>query len=102
MYYYGEGVRQDLKIALKWYLQAADLGLATAQVTAAQIYTSGDGVEKNPVQALKWFILGLRQGRRDAREQAEGLLHRMTPEQIKEAETLAGEWRPAKANNPRR
>jgi hypothetical protein len=92
MYYYGEGVRQDVKSALKWYLLAADQGLATAQATVGQIYSGGEGVEKDPVQALKWFILAIRQGRRDAREQAQGLLHRMTQEQVQESEQLARNW----------
>ena len=52
MYFVGEGVPQDYKIAREWYLQASDT--IEARTNLAAMYEYGLGVEKDPLAAQAW------------------------------------------------
>lgn len=62
-----------IELALGWYRQAADAGVASAQFKLANAYFAGRGVERDPAQALLWYGRAARQGLPEA-EHALGIL----------------------------
>jgi TPR repeat protein len=55
MYDLGQGVTQDYRQAVVWYLRAAKQGYAPAQFALAEMYKNGDGVAKDLNQAVTWY-----------------------------------------------
>ncbi len=56
LYLNGEGVDQPSpRIAADYYLEAAELGFAEAQLSLATLYRQGRGVERDLEQALAWL-----------------------------------------------
>ena len=88
MYFDGNGVPQDYKESVKWYLFAADQGSVDAQIALGFLYEYGDAVPQDYIQAHKWFDLASSDLYRDA------VAAKMTPAQIAEAQRLAREWKP--------
>ena len=54
LYFFGRGVEIDHVIAHKWFLAAAEQGLAKAQWNVGQDYEDGLGVTTDMAQALAW------------------------------------------------
>jgi TPR repeat protein len=73
MYYYGEGVPQDDKTAVKWYTLAAKQGNARAQNNLGLMYYRGQGVPQDYKTAVKWYTLSAKQGFADAKRFLERL-----------------------------
>lgn len=55
MYDKGEGVAEDKKQAVKWYLKAAEKGVVLAQYQLGVHYDQGEGVEQSSIDAEKWY-----------------------------------------------
>lgn len=55
MYKNGEGLPQDMKMALNWWTQAAAKGLSGAQLSLGDSYAAGQGVPENWSEAVKWW-----------------------------------------------
>jgi len=55
MYDNGEGVKREPGEALKWWLRAAEQGVAVAQYNVGVIYAAGQGVAPDYAKALTWF-----------------------------------------------
>ena len=82
---------------MKWYRRAAEQGNALAQNNLGLAYAKGNGVPQDYVLAHMWWNLAAAQGSATGiklRDSAEGLMPRMTPAQIAEAQRLAREWTP--------
>jgi TPR repeat protein len=96
LYYQGLGVSQDYKEAVKWLLKAAEQGHIFSQATLGTVYAEGvqGVVPKEPPRALMWYIKAAAQGDMEALEFRDNLANRMTPDQIKEAQKLAKEFKP--------
>lgn len=100
LYRKGIGVQRDAAEAAKWYRKAADQNLTAAQVGLGASYFYGDGVPRNYVEAHKWFSLALagvsvRSSDLDlAKRGIAACESKMTPDQIKQANNLAADWRP--------
>ncbi|WP_419591592.1 tetratricopeptide repeat protein, partial [Thiolapillus sp.] len=62
MYAEGQGVRQDLKEAVKWYRRAAEQGYALAQYNLGLMYANGRGVRQDFKEAVKWYQKAAEQG----------------------------------------
>jgi len=62
----GNGVRKNMKQAVKWFLAAASQGHANAQNNLAVCYIQGQGVEQDTQQALVWFMAAAAQGHQGA------------------------------------
>ena len=62
LYARGQGVIQNHRKALDWYLKAADQGLAEAQYNLGIVYGSGNGVEQDYQAALAWYQKAAEQG----------------------------------------
>jgi len=102
MYWSGEGVPRDHKLAARWYLRAAERGYARAQNNLGFMYGFGEGIPPlDNVQAYKWLSLAVRdytaknQGRLDqATKDLAAVRARMTPAQIADAERQIRDFRP--------
>ncbi len=66
MYAGGQGVLSDYVEALKWYLLAAESGVAQAQTIVGNMYLQGSGVFPNDAEAVKWFRRAADQGDAEA------------------------------------
>ena len=62
LYCRGDGVEQDEKEAVKWYLKAAELGYAEAQFDLGMRYNMGWGIPKDDVESAKWYLKAAEQG----------------------------------------
>jgi len=75
----------------------ADQGNARAQFNLGNMYNGGDGVVQNYVQAHKWYNLAAADSTGETHETAARnrsiVEKKMTPQQVAEAQRLAGEWR---------
>ena len=96
MHHNGNGTpRNDRAAVLLWH-SAAEHGHVGAQYNLGAMYADGEGVAKDDVTAHMWFNIvasrstgGLRELAVENRELAAA---QMTPEQLIEAQRLAGEW----------
>lgn len=89
----GQGVAKDSAEAAKWYLRSAEQGHLDAQQNLALLYRNGDGVPQDHVRAHMWYSLAAGQGSTFAGIQRNLLAASMTPEQLAEADRMAGEWK---------
>lgn len=64
---HGQGVRRDVKLALRHLRRSAVLGEVNAQYELGSAYYRGTGVAKNPRLAMKWLRMAARQGQEEAR-----------------------------------
>jgi uncharacterized protein len=88
----GDGVARDYKEAVKLYTEAAEQGYAAAQYNLATMYVAGRGVTEDYVQGYKWMLLAAKGGSTMATAKKDVLRERMSPEQVAQAEILAGEF----------
>ena len=92
MYYFGVGVPQDYKEAVRWYRKAAEQGYAKAQYNLGTMYDSGQGVPQDYIRTYAWWNLAASQGLTDAAKFRNDLANTvMTPQQIAVAQELTVE-----------
>lgn len=73
-FYFGEGRRENYRLALKYLLRPAEEGNACAQYYVGCIYETGEkenekefkGVKPNPNEAAKWFAKAAAFGHEEA------------------------------------
>jgi hypothetical protein len=94
LYEKGIGLKQDEKEAAIWYRKAARGGYAPAQINLGSLYQDGRGVTKDPVKAYAWYAVAATRLAGDEQIAAQGnrdlVAQTMSPEQIGQAERLAG------------
>ena len=66
MFYTGQGVPQDLAVAVTWYRKAAEQGDAAGQHGLGFLYDNGQGVPQDLVAAASWYCKAAEQGYADA------------------------------------
>ena len=54
MYYLGQGVLKDYKIAYDWYKRGADKGDALSMYNISLLYERGEGVRQDDRDSFKW------------------------------------------------
>ena len=69
-YYYGQGVPQDYKEAVKWYRKSET---RQSQYKLGQCYEHGNGVTKDEKEAVKWYTKAAEQNYEDAKKALENL-----------------------------
>ena len=88
---------QNYAGAARWFRRAADQGHANAQAVLGSLYAVGLGVPKDFVNAYVWVSLALPRLEGRMRDRAVALQDElsalMSPEQIGEAQKIAGDWR---------
>ena len=88
----GEGVPQDIPLALWFLKRAADWNLPEAQFQMGEhFYENPDG-PRDYVNAYMWYALSKRAGGHDAERKLQVLAGQMTTEQLSEAEVRVGYW----------
>ena len=89
---------QNYSGAARWFRRAADQGHANAQAVLGSLYAVGLGVPKDFVKSYAWVSLALPRLAGRMRDRAVALQDEldalMTPEQLGEAQKIAGNWRP--------
>ncbi|MEY4966838.1 MAG: hypothetical protein RL274_2421 [Pseudomonadota bacterium] len=93
-YYNGRCVPADFSVSAKWLHKAAQQGDPEAQMSLGMTFGLGHGVPQDFVQAHIWFNLAASQSFDNAGQERDDLAHRMTSEQVAEAQRRASEWKP--------
>lgn len=65
-YFNGTGTNKDFLVSAKWYLKAAEQGIAQAQYNIGYCYEFGLGVPQNFQKAVFWYQLAAEQNHADA------------------------------------
>jgi TPR repeat protein len=111
MYAAGLGVPQDYEAAMLWYRKSAEQGNAAALFGLGGMYFEGRRVPRDYMQAYIWFSLAASQLDAEdattpgqfryeaamARQSRNEAAAKLTPAQIAEAQKLAREWKPKRA-----
>jgi hypothetical protein len=105
LYAAGVGVPRSDTEAFRWFGRAAGQGHSHAMLILAGFYAVGRGVDKNNVEAYKWAYIVNGASRveefRNGSRQLMGVLERrMSPEEINQARTAAGQWRAVPLGRP--
>lgn len=94
MYKRARAAPQNDAEAFKWYRRSAEQGHTLAQVNLAEMYAEGGlNVPRDPVQAYKWLSIAAASGNPTAAKRLTTYAKAMTPEQVRQGESLAQEWR---------
>ncbi len=86
---YGRG---DYQKAAQAFHSAAEQGRAEAQIMLGAMHLEGRGVQQDYVRGHMWLNIAMSTGHKKAGEARAYIEMMMTPEQITEAQRLAGEW----------
>ncbi|NNJ83559.1 MAG: sel1 repeat family protein, partial [Gammaproteobacteria bacterium] len=62
MYYHGDGIQKNHKLAAHWFDKAAEQGYAPGQFNLARLYRQGKGVEQDYGRAVHWYRKAAEQG----------------------------------------
>jgi hypothetical protein len=54
-YYYGQGVTQNPKEAVRWFQRAADQGDAPSEYALSVLYDRGIAVDRDPRKSAYWL-----------------------------------------------
>lgn len=90
----GQGTEPNLAHAFPWYMKAAEQGVVDAYFALGQLYSRGVAVTRDKVQAYAWFDRAMKGGNAVAGDWLRDEAKKMTPEEIAEAQRIAGEWKP--------
>ena len=94
LYAEGDGVKQDLTEAVKWYHKAAEQGHDGAQYKLGLSYQNGKGVPQSDTDAYIWLNISAENGaplngRGKAGELADGIRASLSVSQLEQAEKIA-------------
>ncbi len=89
MYVLGQGVDRSEAEALQLFQKAAGQNLPVAQRQLGAMYESGRGVGQDLIEAYRWYSQAAANNDLEATQSMNALAQRLTPDQIKEAETRA-------------
>ena len=56
IYFIGQGIKQNLKTAIKWYKQAAEQGDPYSQNALGSMYRKGEGVKQDFQKSFEWYL----------------------------------------------
>lgn len=86
----GQGVDKDPKAALRKMLQAADVGLVTAEADAGEMILNGEGCPPDPAGAVPWLARAAHEGHPIAALELAKILDqgKAVPQDLKQAHQL--------------
>lgn len=93
IYYDYRSPLKDATKAAHYYEQAANAGFSEIMFNYAYIQYYGNGVKKDPVEAYKWVLIASEVREREMSPAAYFLRQKLTPEQLKDGEQRAEQWR---------
>jgi TPR repeat protein len=77
------GLGKDMREAVRWYVEAADQGMPTAQLALGKLLMEGKGVIRDDAAALQWLSLAHVNGSKRAQEYVKFLIKRMDPADVR-------------------
>ncbi|HDP26234.1 MAG TPA: sel1 repeat family protein [Deltaproteobacteria bacterium] len=89
----GRGTHKDVSLAASYFIRAAQQGNSNAQYNIGRLHAYGTGVPQNFVIAYMWLELSASMNNASSLALQAKLKEVMTPEEIREAQKLAREWR---------
>ena len=95
MYYKGLGAPKDYKEAVQWYRIAAEQGYVEAQYNLGLMYVSGQGALQDYISAHMWWNIAGSKGDKSSIKNRKLVEKKMSKLQIKKAQRLARNWKPA-------
>lgn len=81
----------DAELDIDEIMNAAQQGDTDAQQDLGLMYAQGQGVKKNDIKAYVWSSLAAAQGEESAAKHRDIIAERFTPDQLRQAQTLAAE-----------
>jgi uncharacterized protein len=105
----GDGVQKDYPRALHWLGRSVayedayggNILRSSAQNVIGSLYENGDGVGNDLMLAYVWYNLAATGGFIDASTNVSRVAQLLKPEQLREAENLARDWKPGNRITPR-
>lgn len=99
VYYFGQGVPVDYRMALSYFEKAANQGCFSAFAPTAQLYQRGEGALLDPSKAYAWYNIAVAhlpesKERLDMIEQREAMAALLTPAQLEAAQKRSLQWQP--------
>jgi TPR repeat protein len=88
----GDGVKQDYREAMRWFLPAADHGNVRAQAKAAAFFLAGRGGPQDYGKAYYWGLLAQAGGDKDASLFVAQSAPYLSPAQISAEHVQAENW----------
>jgi hypothetical protein len=89
-------MNKDYARALDWYRRAASQGNAPAMKNLGILLYNAQGTTRNLEEAYAWFARAGLLGYEMAGQLARATAKRMTPEEVRRAQSLAAAWRPTR------
>jgi uncharacterized protein len=93
--YVVQGSRSE---AIRWFLAAAEQGLARAQEKLADIFAAEDDRPDGSLESCKWYLLAMRELRGGHLQKAQSAYQRvaarLTPAEVAEVNRLVQSWKP--------
>src|SRR5204862_3960026 len=81
------------KLAVKWFLAAANYGLRDSQYNLGVIYGRGIGTSPNLNEAYKWFAIAAQGGDADAAARRDETASSLSAGEVAQARAAAAAWR---------
>lgn len=99
VYYFGQGVPVDYRMALSYFEKAANQGCFSAFAPTAQLYQRGEGAIQDPSKAYIWYNIAVAQlpeskERLDMMKQRAAMAALLTPAQLEAAQKKSLQWKP--------
>jgi|SRR5579871_394839 len=91
-YVNGDGVRQDEREAVRWFVKAAEQGNVAAQSKLGSLYFRGREIPQNLNQAYFWMALARAGGDENSKVLAPLVAARLTHAQVTSIELNANNW----------
>ena len=91
-------VSPDMNKAVKWFADAANLGIKDSQFNLGILYGQGMGVPQDLSQSYKWFALAAKTGDSDAANKRDEVANAMDPDDLAAARKEVAGWKVQKLN----
>lgn len=94
LYEQGLGVGRDVSKAAKWFLEAANMGLAAAAFRVGEMYWNGEGLKQDRISAYEFIYLASTSKSNQAKvqQEKERLEKELSPKEIEKGKAKAVEW----------
>tara|TARA_Y100001934_G_scaffold222581_1_gene265741 strand:+ start:356 stop:1399 length:1044 start_codon:yes stop_codon:yes gene_type:complete len=91
LYEEGNGTKQNMDEAAKWYRKAAEAGFTQAEFMMGWMHREGIGVNKDPIQAVDWYTRAAAKGLESALYNL-GTLHAEGDDKVERDLVAAWKW----------
>jgi TPR repeat protein len=105
LYYHGQGIPMDKKLARFWFMEAANQGYQRAFIPLAEMLAKGEGGLLDMEGAYAWYNIAIAllpesKVRKQMINRRDNLGQNLTPAQIGDAQKKSNNFKPQKVNPP--